>query len=216
MKLEIRRANASDKEFIIDAIMAAEKGGANVVSYCYIFSLTEDDFRRILSDILDEDIAGQELSISAYLIAEIDGVRAATMGGWLEMEHGMSSKIIKSNVLMHFIDREIIMNAAPLIQIMNEIDIPREPNAFQLEISYTADPYRGIGLYGKLVNEHVRLKKLENDFNKIQGVIMSNNTSPYRALTKLGFTKAMEKTSTNKEILNIFAADTKILMEKTL
>ena len=215
MNITIRKATIEDKEFITTAIIEAEKSGSDIISYCKIFSISEAEFREILSNILDEDFEGQELCISGYLIAEVDGERAATMGGWLEKESGMTSSMIKSNLLMHFMDRNKLLDAAPNLKLMNEIDFHRDENSLQIEISYTVDKFRGLGLYGKLVNERLRLK-LESGktFEKIQGIVLKNNNSPVNALTKLGFVKAKEKTCTNNDILNLLPTNTKILYEK--
>jgi ribosomal protein S18 acetylase RimI-like enzyme len=217
MNITIRRATERDKDFIITTIISAEKSGTDIISYCRIFSISEEKFRGLLSDILEEDIDGQELCISGYLIAEVNGCPAAAFCGWVEHENALPSSTIKANLLNHFLERDIIFQAAPNFKLMNEIDIARAPQTLQVEMSYTVENYRGLGLCGKLVNEHIRLKKQAGSpFDRVQVITFNTNRSSIRAYEKIGFQKKIEKQCTNNDIFNLLPSDTKILMEKAL
>jgi ribosomal protein S18 acetylase RimI-like enzyme len=217
MDIEIRQATEADKEFLIESIIEAEKSGSDIISYCAIFSITEEDFRTALSGMLDEDMEGQELNISGFLIAEVEGEKAAALNTWVENASGMSSSMIKSNLLMYFLDRQAIINAAPAMALMNEVNIHRDSGALQIESVYTTEKYRGLGLSSKLINEHIRLKQaLGVPFNKVQVILLKNNKAAQKAYQKAGFTVVAEKRCTNPTILNLMPCDTKILMEKEL
>ena len=217
MDINIRQATEADKDFLIESIIEAEKSGSDMISDCAIFSITEDDFRTALSSMLDEDMEGQELNISGFLIAEVDGEKAAALNTWVENASGMSSSMIKSNLLMYFLDRQAIINAAPAMALMNEVNIHRDSNALQIESVYTAEKYRGLGLTSKLINEHIRLKQAAAvPFNKVQVILLKNNEAAQKAYQKAGFAIVAEKHCTNPAILNLMPCDTKILMEKQL
>jgi len=78
-EVKIRRANRADIDFIIETIIEAEKSLTDKISYCNIFSLSESELLDILRNILSEDITGQDLCYSEYLIAEVNGVVAGAM-----------------------------------------------------------------------------------------------------------------------------------------
>lgn len=217
METIIRKATEADKDFLITSIIEAEKSGGDTISYCAIFNITEDALRAALSNMLDEDMEGQELNISGFLVAEVEGERAAALNTWVENAAGMSSSMIKSNLLMYFIDRQTILNAAPSMALMNEVAIHRDDNALQIECVYTIDKYRGMGLSSKLINAHIMLKQEAGvPFDKVQVILMKNNESAQKAYAKAGFTVAAEKKCSDPAILNLLPGDTKILMEKKL
>jgi ribosomal protein S18 acetylase RimI-like enzyme len=217
MSIVIRKATNADKEFIITSIIEAEKSGSNVVSYCQIFSIDETTFRSILNNILDEDMEGQELCLSGFLIAEADGIKAAAISAWIEQETGMASGVIKSNLLMYFIDREMLVNAVPSIALMNNVSINRDEKALQIECVYTSPEYRGMGLVKQLINEHINQKQKAGAlFDKVQIILLKNNTNAIKSYQKAGFTIVKEKTCSDQSILQILPCDTKILMERHL
>ncbi len=217
METIIRKATEADKDFLITSIIEAEKSGGNVISYCAIFDITEDELRSALRNILDEDMIGQELNISGFLVAEVDGERAAALNTWVENEGGMSSTMIKSNLLMYFIDRQKILNAGPAMALMNEINIHRDDNALQIECVYTAPKYRGLGLSSKLIGEHIRRKQeAAIQFDKVQVILLKNNEAAQKAYSKAGFSLVSEKRCADPAILKMLPCDTKILMEKEI
>jgi ribosomal protein S18 acetylase RimI-like enzyme len=217
MNISFRSAAPSDKDFLITTIIEAEKSGSNIISYCAIFSINEEELKALLGRILDEDIEGQELYIPGFLIAEVDGEPAAAISAWIENETGMSSNIIKSNLLMYCLDRDTLINATPALQLMNEINVPRSAGALQIESVYTAEKYRGLGLVSKLVDEHIRRNREAGKvFDTAQVILLQNNVSARKAYEKTGFAVVKEKTCADKAILKLLSCDTKILMEKKI
>ena len=67
--ISIRKATEKDIPFLIETIIAAEKSGTETIAYCSIFSLGKEEFTELLKNILEEDIQGQELCVSDFLIA---------------------------------------------------------------------------------------------------------------------------------------------------
>ena len=217
MSIIIRPATAEDKEFIITSVIEAEKSGSDVVSYCAIFSITEEEFKELLGEILDEGIEGHELYIPNFLIAEMDNEKAATISTWLEKENGIASNIIKSNLLLFFLDRDKILNATPSLSLMNEVNITREEKTLQLECVYTVPKFRGHGLTRQLIDEAIKLKQEAGfTFNKVQVIVLKNNQNALNAYRKAGFTIIQEKQCTDKAILSLLPCDTKVLMERKI
>lgn len=217
MSIVIRAAEPRDKDFVIKAITEAEKSGADSISYCNIFGVTEQEISDILSNILDEEMPGQELYLPGFLIAEVDKQPAAAMSAWIEQEDGMASNMIKSNLFMYFVPREKLLNAMPEMAVVNEINIEREKNALQIESVYTAEGYRGHGLSAMLIKEHIESARQNGkQFDKVQIVLMANNESAVRAYGKAGFEVVRSRKTDNKAIFNLLSGDTKVLMERTI
>jgi ribosomal protein S18 acetylase RimI-like enzyme len=215
MNISIRKASEDDKDFLITSIIEAEKSGSDMISYCTIFSISEKELRILLEQILDEEIEGQELCISNFLIAEVDGEKAAASSTWIEMESGMSSSMIKSNLFLFLAGMDVIRNAGPSLHLMSDINIARGENALQVECVFTAEKYRGLGLGKQLIDEHIRLKQqAEILFDKVQVILLGNNSSAQKAYEKAGFSVVQQKTCTDNAILNLLPCNTKILMEK--
>jgi ribosomal protein S18 acetylase RimI-like enzyme len=217
MKTIIRKAGPADKDFLVTAIIEAEKSGSDLISYCAIFGISEDALRELLGGILDEEIEGQEICYAHFLIAEVDGTPAAAISAWIEKEEGMASNMIKSNLLMYLLDREIILNAAPNLALMNETAIGREEGALQVECVYTAPGFRGLGLSRMLTEAHIRLNlEAGKQIEKVQVILLKNNASAQRAYEKAGFVLKQEKQCTDENIMKLLPCDTKILMERNL
>ncbi len=217
MSVTFRRANAADKDFVIKAITEAEKSGSDTISYCAVFSITEDELKVILGKILDEEMGGQELYLPGFIIAEVDGVPAATISGWIEGEEGMASSMIKSNLFMYHTDREVLMKAVPQMKLVNAVNIDREQGALQIEYVYSAEGYRGRGLAAQLVDEHIRRNREEGkQVEKVQVMLMGSNAPAIRAYEKAGFITVKEKKLDDPAITKLLSCDTKILMERIL
>ncbi len=217
MSTIIRRAAAQDKDFVIKAIVEAEKSGTDIISYCSMFSITEAELRKVLAEILDEEVGGQELYLPGFLIAEVDGKQAAAMSAWIEKEGGMASSMIKSNLFMYFMDRDKLMKAMPAMGVVNEVSIAREDHALQIECVYTDPAYRGQGLSTMLIDEHMAQKKKAGFLvTKVQIQLMENNKGAMRAYEKAGFEIRDRKKTDNPAISRLLSGNTKILMERTI
>ncbi len=217
MSLVLRQATAADKDFIVTAITEAEKSGSGRISYCSIFSITEEYFRSVLGNILDEEMPGQELYLPGFLVAEVDGRLAAASCSWIEKADGMASNMIKSNLLMYFMERTVMLNAMPSMAVVNEVNIERDENALQIESIYTGENFRGRRLTKLLIDEHIRQKQVTGGkFDKAQIILMGHNTSAIKAYEKAGFVIKQKKTSANPEIVRLLSGDTKVLMERSL
>jgi ribosomal protein S18 acetylase RimI-like enzyme len=217
MSLVIRKAQDTDKDFLINAIIETEKSGSEMISYCAIFSISESDLRKLLADILDEAVEGQELCISNFLIAEVDGEPAATISAWIEKESGVASSILKSNILMYFLGADVIRAAMPALTLMNEVSFNREEGALQIECVYTLEKYRGMGLAGSIIEEHIRIsQEAGSDLEKVQVILLENNAAARRAYEKAGFRYVSARQCANNAILSILPCNTKILMENII
>ncbi|MCK9426822.1 MAG: GNAT family N-acetyltransferase [Ignavibacteriaceae bacterium] len=215
--LVIRNAASQDIDFIIETIIEAEKSLTNKISYCNIFSLTEDELISIFRDILSENVTGQELCYSDYLIAEINGEYAGACGAWVEGANGSSSAVLKADILFGFIPHEKIRDAKRFFTTLQELNIKREKDTLQIANAYVNEKFRGKGLVGKLINEHIKIQKeLFPQLKKAQLRPTITNESAFKAYNKLGFELIYEKSTEDEKVLDYLPARGKYLMEKIL
>ncbi|MEI6764568.1 MAG: GNAT family N-acetyltransferase [Bacteroidota bacterium] len=212
----IRKAAERDIPFLVESVIAAEKSGTETLSYSTIFNISEEEVKALLSRIFEEDIPGQELCISGFLIAEINGEYAGAVSAWVEGVEGPST-IIKANMLSFFLGKEKVANATTKGTLLNTVHIEREIGALQLESVYTCNKFRGQGVSGKLIEEHIRLVKKDfTDVKRAQILLAKTNNSAYKAYHKPGFYTVLERKCTDAAILDLLPADTMILMQKEI
>jgi len=215
--LTLRRGKAADSDFIVEAIIEAEKSGTNILSYCRIFALTEAELKSLFRKILEEDFEGQELCISGFLVAEVDGELAGAACAWVEGASGMASTIIKGNLLQHFMEHDRLQTARPWFSLLEGLSIQRENGAIQLESIYVRQAFRGQGITGKILSKHMSTLQEEHPgIVKAQIILAGTNQRAYRSYEKLGFEIREKRHVEDQKILEIVPCDTKILLEKML
>ncbi len=215
--IKIRKAEFSDIDFIAEAIIESEKSGTSVFSYSEIYEMSEDDFKDILLKMIVEDIEGQEIGISGFLIAEYENEKAGCCCSWIEGETGMTAAMIKSNLMLAFIPEENIIKAASKSSLIREIFVERTKNAIQIEAVYTVSKFRGKGIASLLIDEHIkRQKNKRNDLTIAELIVAGNNSKAINLYEKKGFDTAVYKKCNNMEILNYLPSDTIILMRKKI
>jgi len=212
-----RRAEERDIDFIADTIIESEKSGTDKLSYCTIFSLEEAEFRRILKDILLEDIGGQELCLSGYLIAEANGEYAGACCSWIEGKDGTSSSIIKANILFYFLGEEKSRIADERSELIRKLNFERESGTIQLESGYVTPKYRGKNVCSNIILELIKNEYAkDNTLTKAQMIIAKTNELSYKANHKIGFEIVEERYVEDEEILKLLPSNRMILMENTI
>jgi len=212
--IEIKRATEADIEFIIKAIVAAEKSGTEKFSYSTMFGMSETEAEEIIRNAIEEDIPGQELCISGFMIAFIDGVASGAVCSWVEAADEIPSAILKANILFHFLGNDVLQKAAKNNYLIEQINIPREPESIQIESVYVDNKFRGLSVSNKLILEQIK-QAVENDstITKVQIQLAASNLSALRSYEKLGFKTVVTKKCEDAEILLFLPSDTKIMME---
>jgi hypothetical protein len=214
----IRRAENKDIPFLATAIIAAEKGRSDKMSFSTLFNLTEEKVKELIIKMLEEEIDGCELSVSSFLVADFEHAPIAAFGAWIEAFDGnMPSKILKSNLILNTFDKESIEYFKTKASIIKDILIEREPLTLQLEYIYIADKHIGKGLDNEFI---IKSEQLALDsypaLEKVQGQLYKNNILAIIALRKKNFNIAKSTKSNNPEILDYLPFSEKLLMEKKL
>lgn len=214
--IRIRRASTADVPFLIETICEAEKAGSDCLSYCRIFDLDEAAFGGVLDSMLREDLEGQELCISGFLIAESCGVDVGACCAWVEGATGASSAVIKANLLLHTIDPQRVRAAQVHFRKLEEIYIARASGAIQVESVYVRAAGRGRGIAGLLIEHHLAELLRTCTAGKAQVILTASNHAARAAYTRAGFIPAVERWGSDASLLALVPDRGKVLMERSL
>lgn len=156
-EIKIRRATLNDVDFLVDTIVAAEKSGTDNFGLAKLFELSEGEMRTYIKAMLEEEVDGCEFSVSSFLVAEHQGRVVSAFAGWVEgqNEDGMSSALLKSNLIGYCLPMENVMKSQSKSDIVRPLQIEREEGTYQLEYSYTMPEYRGKGIMKDIINMHI-------------------------------------------------------------
>ena len=94
--------------------------GTEILSYSTVFGLTELEVKNYLKQMLAEEVENSELSVSSFLVAEKDGVVAAALSAWIEGFGGMSSSMLKGNLLTYFLPKQCFERAAKINNVIRD------------------------------------------------------------------------------------------------
>lgn len=224
-----RRATIDDKDFLVKAIINAEKSGTDKFGLAELLELSEEQMATYLSDMMEEEIEGSEFNPSNFIVACYQEMPVATFGGWIEgyNEDNLPSSVLKSNLFSYYLPKENISIMGKKIECMSDFHIDRERGTYQLEYAYTEPEHRGKGLLGSIINIHIfDYQQLTpplphtqhpNALRKtIQIQLVENNISAYNLYAKCGFVVKKRVESENEIIKKSFPGHVKLLMEKTL
>ena len=214
-----REAKASDIPFLVEVIIESEKSGSDTIGLAKTFNIDEQDLRKYLTQMLEEDIDGCEFSVSSFLVAEYEGFPVAASGGWVEGENedNLPSAILKANLLSYVLPRECLSQLSNISEIIKDLQIEREPHTLQLEYAYTKPEHQGKCLGWDLAEkiwEKARLQ--DNMVKKSYSQVFENNIIAIKGNQVLGYKTIKRFESKNPEILNYFPHNIKLLMEKEL
>lgn len=216
-KYIIRKAILDDVDFLVTTIIEAEKSSTNNLGLANYFEVTEEELRRYLKAILEEEVDGCEMSINSFIVAEYQGVVVSAKGGWLEgnNEDEQPSAVLKSNLISFHFPMEKILNAQKKWEIVKDIQIEREWGAYQWEYSYTVPEHRGHHLVPRINEIHIKQAK-ELGAKKIQGHVFAENRKILKVYERSGFKVVRSYTSNHPLTKEYYPDDTILLLEKEL
>jgi len=214
----LRNATKNDIPFLADAVIAAEKGNSNKLSYSTFFNLSEEQVKVYIIKMFEEEIDGCEFSLSSYLVYEYEGNPVASLGGWIECFGGtIPSRLLKSNLIAYLFDPSSLEYVKTKSNLIKEIQAEREPLTLQIEYCYLSRRHRGIGLAEGLFKKHEENALLAYPtIKKAQTQVFKINTLSIRLCERLGFKVTKAHNSTNSEILNYLPSNEKCILEKDL
>jgi ribosomal protein S18 acetylase RimI-like enzyme len=212
-KYIIRKATLDDVEFIATVIIEAEKSMTNNLGLANFFELTEDEVRKYIIQVLEEEVDGCEFSLSSFFVAEYDGEPVSALGGWLEGYYDeMPSALLKSNLVGFVFPKENVLKTREKASIVKALQIEREMGTYQLENSYTKAEFRGLHIMGLLDGYHIDIA-IKKGVKKIQAHVSKENEKSLRACERSGFHVVRYYTSHHPHVKDYYPDDTMVLLE---
>ena len=192
-----KRATLDDVEFVAEIITEAEKSNTGRNGLANLFDLSDNDFKRYIIDILNEEVDGCEFSLSNFILAFHKGEPVAGMGGWVE---GFD-----------------VIRAREKLEIVKDIQIPREMGTYQLEYAYVKKEYTGYFLFNDLDEKHFEYALgLTPKPKKIQGHVFASNKIVLKLYELEGFKVVKSYHSDNPLTKEYYPDNTVLLIEKEL
>jgi len=214
MDIKLRKATLKDIPFLVETIIEAEKSGTHILSYTTVFGLNEDEAKKYIALMLEEEIDGCEFSVSGFLLAVLDGKVVGAVCAWKEGDEELSSATLKSNLISYTLPEESFKNLVELDPILKESRIDCVDDSIQIGLVYVSLLARGKGLVKKLIDE--RVKTLSNNSGKPEDVyiqVYGNNHAAIKAYNKIGFETVLTKTAKNNKVSDYLPSSIKILMK---
>ncbi len=211
--LIIRKATLEDIDFISEVLIEADKSSSQLISTCKIFALAKENYKIILNDILSHDVEYYDYYLSGFLITELNGEYVGASGSWLEGGGGTPSGIIKTTMLLSYLDKANISIIKNNIQIIKDLNLTREIGALQIENVYIREKYRGQGYFSKIISENIKWNLTKYNFSKVQSILFKENFNSYFSFLKFGYKVVEEKKVDNPKILDFYPFNSKLLME---
>jgi ribosomal protein S18 acetylase RimI-like enzyme len=215
--MTIRRSRPEDIDFIIEAVMEAEKSGSDKLSYSGLFDMEPERVHGLLTAVFDEEIEGQELYLPNFVVAEEDGKLAGALSAWVEAEDGVGSNMIKGNIFGFLLGAERMAAIADRAAALADMAVERDAGTLQIENVYVHPSFRGRSLAGAMMERQIKDNLAAGKrFECVQSVLLGNNTSSLKAFEKAGFSIKKRNTTANPRIFDVLSCDTKILVEKKI
>jgi len=208
----IRKANHNDIPFLVDCVLAAESF-AGKSTYEIIFDLNKTEMVKILTQIFEEDIENQEISVKSFAVIEFNQKLVAGCAAWIEGLEGIGSGTLKATAFSYFVADKLVNN--PKIEALANVNVPRSFGAIQLESFYTIPEFRGKKLSHLLIEFH--LGNLKNsDTHKAEIIAVTENTSAIRAYQNAGFKIIENSISNDPLVFEILGGKGKSLLTKKI
>ena len=207
--LKLRKAESSDVDFIIAAIIAAESAcsAEGETTYEKMFKLSRDELRTVLSAVLESGGTGHQLARQSFFILDADGEPAAACAAWAESSAGGGSGARMASALMRELGMQRFSAAVKQMRALSSATPKRTPGAAQMETFYVSPPHRGKGLTRTLIRDVC--DSLERDgtaFDVIEIALLDANTSARKAYERSGLSVAVETTSPDPGFLELTGA----------
>lgn len=212
----IKKATIKDVDFLADVIIGAEKSLTDHLGIANFFEVTEEQVKEYIIAMLEEEVDGCDFSISSFFIAWYGDKPVGALGGWIEGYNGMSSNLLKSNLITYVFPRENVIKAQTKMEMIKEmLQIERPVGTYQLEYIYVDNDHRGKRITQKLMDVHLAYaKELDPNVTRAQLSCFENNESIIKAHERNGYVRMKRYVCDNAEILEYLPFNVKVLLEK--
>lgn len=215
----IQKATVNDVEFLADVIIGAEKSFTNNLGLANLFDLSEDTVKDLIVAMLKEEVDGCEFSVSSFFIAWYQDKPVGAVGGWPEGHYnGVSSNLIKSNLINYVFPKESIIKAQERLGMIREmLQIERPAGTYQIEYGFVDNEHRGKRITDRLMDAHQAFaKNLNSSIGLMQVSCFETNQTSIKMHQKNGFQVVKRYVCDNEEILKYLPFNVKVLLEKQI
>ncbi len=195
--MNIRNAHRSDLPFIVKCIIESEKSNTDVFPYKSLFGLNEDEFFELMESVFDEEIENQPWYLEYWYICEMEKVAVAGCCAWIEPSIGLSSDMLKTQILSALLGK-VFHNNLEKLKIVSKANIRRKPNTLQFEHLYTDASHRGKGAMSLLLNTISESMPFTEE-HEIQ--LLKSNKNAHDFYKRIGF--VVSETQCNPDILRL-------------
>ena len=212
----IKKATIKDVDFLADVIIGAEKSLTDHLGIANFFEVTEEQVKEYIIAMLEEEVDGCDFSISSFFIAWYGDKPVGALGGWIEGYNGMSSNLLKSNLITYVFPRENVIKAQTKMEMIKEmLQIERPGGTYQLEYIYVDNDHRGKRITQKLMDVHLAYaKELDPNVTRAQLSCFENNESIIKAHERNGYVRMKRYVCDNEDIIKYLPFNVKVLLEK--
>ena len=213
----IQMATIKDVDFLADVIIGAEKSLTDNLGLANFFEVTEEEVKKYIIAMLEEEVDGCDFSISSFFIAWHGDKPVGALGGWIEGYYdGMSSNMLKSNLIAYVFPKEKLIKAQAKMEMIKEmLHIERPMGTYQLEYVYVDNDHRGKRITQQLMDVHLAYaKQLDPNVTRAQLSCFENNQSIIKAHERNGYQRMKRYVCDNEDILNYLPFNVKVLLEK--
>lgn len=198
----LRNGTIEDIDFIVEAIVAAEKGNSDVLGTANLLEVSEEEFIRGLHLMLKEELEGCEYSAKDFIITEFKGKPVAALCAWIEgmNEYNLNSSALKMNLFKEAFGYDTIKTLEKSKLLLSQMRLSRSLNTHQVEYVYVKEDHRKKNLVQIMIDYSLQ-KLLQKDVHEIasQIEVFTNNLPALKAYQKIGY-----------EVLDVAKAEEKI------
>jgi ribosomal protein S18 acetylase RimI-like enzyme len=215
MSIEIRKASHNEIPFLVQTIIDAEKSGTNILPYEKIFGLSESETREMLTEILLLNEPNCELSLDAFLVAFLNNKPVGAVSAWIEALEGVSSSVIKGNLLRPYLSVKNLMQANNYWQSLQEVHFDISALKIQIGLVYVAEEARGNRLAEVLIKNQLQLlsRNINQSTCDVYIQVYQNNESAIKAYSRVGFEIIETKVNADQNLIGILPDYKKVLMQ---
>lgn len=206
----IRKATKNDIPFLAQIILLAETSNKELISYRKMFNLKDEELLNGFELVLNNEQLGHGLTYLTFLIAEVNGERAAAASAYIEGEFGNSNHIM-TGALINGFGTELVIEAFRKNSEFKDIQIAKTAGTLQIDSVATLPEYRGKGLLKLIVEQHCK-NAISKGCKELEIQVWAGNEVAILSYKKLGCIITNEK-YINCENKNAFG---RVLMSKKI
>jgi hypothetical protein len=215
----ILKAAVNDVDFITEVITGAEMSFNNNLSLARLFDLPEEKIRKLIRRMLLQEVDGCEFSLSSFFIAWHNNKPVGALCGWPEgYYNGMSSNLLRSNLINQVFAREDVLKAQLKMEAMKDLLLPDRPaGSYQIGYNFINGAFQDGWINSQLLEAHrCFAKELNPHITAMQISCFETNQTGINMHLRNGFKVIKKSVYRNEGVLRYMPHNIKVLLEKAI